>query len=249
LLDCFIGGLILELRHEVISRAPHSSLQAVSFAKLFEENFHPSSLAPKHKFPYFHAKSLIQNTSKLSLTANSNPPPLLPTPSKPNNLKRLTLVDIQSRREKGICLTCDEKYSPTHQSANKHYFLSRTQMYKASRLYKVRHLIYHTIPQWEAWLDSQDLITNDPYREFSSAAGPNSKLQHKQGFWLWEGRLLIPATSTIWHMILKEFHDSLVCGHAGTKRTLARIAAQFLLERDSSRWATICERLYKLSTS
>jgi len=129
LLDCFIGGLIPKLKHEVISRAPHSLLRAVSFAKLFEEKFHPSSLAPKHKFPYFPAKSLTQNTSKLSLTSNTNPPintnppPLLPTPPKPNNLKRLTPADIQFRREKGICFTCDEKYSLTHQCANKHYFL------------------------------------------------------------------------------------------------------------------------------
>jgi len=68
----------------------------MSFAKLFEEKFYPSSLAPKHKFAYFPAKSLTQNISKLSLTTNTNPPiktnppPLLPTPQKPNNLKCLT---------------------------------------------------------------------------------------------------------------------------------------------------------------
>jgi len=129
LLDCFISGLIPELKREVISRAPHSLLQAMSFAKLFEEKFHPSSLAPKHKFAYFPAKSLTQNISKLSLTTNTNPPintnppPLLTTPPKPNNLKRLTPADIQFRQEKGICFTCVEKYSPTHRCANKHYFL------------------------------------------------------------------------------------------------------------------------------
>jgi len=129
LLDYFIGRLIPKLKCEVISQAPHSLLQAVSFAKLLEEKFHPSSLAPKHKFPYFLAKSLTQNNSKLSLTTNTNPPintnppPLLPTPPKPNNLKRLTPADIQFCREKRICFTCDEKYSPTHRCANKHYFL------------------------------------------------------------------------------------------------------------------------------
>ena len=44
LLDYFIGGLIPVLKREVISRAPHSLLQAVSFAKLFEKKFQPSSL-------------------------------------------------------------------------------------------------------------------------------------------------------------------------------------------------------------
>jgi len=75
----------------------------MSFAKLFEEKFHPSSLALKHKIAYFPAKSLTQNTSKLSLTTNANPPintnppPLLPTPPKPNNLKRLTPADLRFR--------------------------------------------------------------------------------------------------------------------------------------------------------
>jgi len=72
LLDCFISGLIPELKREVISRAPHSLLQAVSFAKLFEEKFLPSFVAPKHNFPYLPAESLTQNTSELSLTANTN---------------------------------------------------------------------------------------------------------------------------------------------------------------------------------
>jgi len=39
-LDCFIDGLIPELKHEVISRAPHSLLQVVSFAKLFPHYLH-----------------------------------------------------------------------------------------------------------------------------------------------------------------------------------------------------------------
>jgi len=129
LLDCFISGLISELKHEVISRALYSILQTMSFAKLFEEKFQPSSLAPKHRIAYFLTKSLTQNISKLSLTTNTNPPIntnpplLLSTPSKPNNLKRLTLVGIQFHRGKEICFTCDEKYSPTHQCVNKHYFL------------------------------------------------------------------------------------------------------------------------------
>jgi len=46
----------------------------MSFAKLFEEKFHPSSLAPKHKFAYFPVKSLTQNILKLSLITNKNPP-------------------------------------------------------------------------------------------------------------------------------------------------------------------------------
>ena len=129
LLDCFISGLIPELKREVISQAPHSLLRLCHLINSSRKNFYPSSLAPKHKFAYFPAKSLTQNISKLSLTTNTNPPlntnqpPLLPTPLKPNNLKRLTPASIQFRREKRICFTCDEKYSPIHRCANKHSFL------------------------------------------------------------------------------------------------------------------------------
>ena len=95
-LICFISGLIPELKREVIYRTPHSLLQTVSFAKLF----HPSTLAPKHKFPYLPAKSLTQNTSKLSLTANinppinTNPPPLLLTPPPKS---QLTFNSVEKR--------------------------------------------------------------------------------------------------------------------------------------------------------
>ena len=58
LLDYFIGRLIPKLKCEVISQAPHSLLRLCHLINSSRKNFYPSSLAPKHKFPYFPSKSL-----------------------------------------------------------------------------------------------------------------------------------------------------------------------------------------------
>ena len=50
----------------------------------------------------------------------------MPTLLKPSHLNKLSPIDIQFRREKGLWLSCDEKYSLTHKCANKHYFLLQT---------------------------------------------------------------------------------------------------------------------------
>ena len=130
LLDYFIGGLSPELKREVISRCPHSLLQAVSFAKLLEEKFLPLPIDNKPRIPYYNPKPITQmppkspqptsNTPQMPKSANTV---VLSTPSKPTQLKRLTPADIQCRREKGLCFTCDEHYTLNHKCANKHYYL------------------------------------------------------------------------------------------------------------------------------
>ncbi|XP_015967238.1 uncharacterized protein LOC107490956 [Arachis duranensis] len=134
LLDCFVGGLHPELKREVKARSSIFLLQAVSLAKLFKEKFLPhtqrwrfavaqtlqpparptTTLAPKPLTTVSPAQPLPQN------------PPLLPTPPKPNTMHKLTSMEIQFRQEKGICFTCDERYSPSHKCASKHYFLIQT---------------------------------------------------------------------------------------------------------------------------
>ncbi|RDY09463.1 hypothetical protein CR513_06176, partial [Mucuna pruriens] len=46
----------------------------------------------------------------------SNLPPLFPTPN--HNIKKMTLVGMQLLREKGLCYTCDEKFSINHKCPN-----------------------------------------------------------------------------------------------------------------------------------
>ena len=143
LIDCFLWGLKPELKKKVISRCPHSLVHAVSLAKLFEDKFQPLIILNRTLSLNFNPRPLIQfpqksynptpqspkfnppiyKTSTLNTNQNTSNTPLLPSPPKPSNLKKLTPADIQFRRDKGICFTCDEKYSPIHRCTNKHYYL------------------------------------------------------------------------------------------------------------------------------
>lgn len=48
-----------------------------------------------------------------------------------------------------------------------------------------------------------------------------------EGLLYWKGSLVIPSTSTLIQQVLREYHNSPICGHSGIARTLARIIAQF----------------------
>jgi len=124
LLDCFIGGLKPEIRRDVIAHSPTTLMRSVSLAKLYEERYayknKPYNLSATPKIlstPYTPVSQTVKSTSL---------PPLLPTPThstfNPNNVKKLSPAEVQLRREKGLCFTCDEKYSLNHKCPNKHYF-------------------------------------------------------------------------------------------------------------------------------
>ena len=130
LLDCFISGLKTDIRHDLIAQSPHSLLKVVSLAKLYEEKYNTST------------KPLYTTTYSRNLTTNSSPylntnhkttfvSAILPTlsqkpfhqPPKSFNIKRISPLEMQIRREKGLCYTCDDKFSPTHCCPNKQYLL------------------------------------------------------------------------------------------------------------------------------
>ncbi|XP_020233863.1 uncharacterized protein LOC109813966 [Cajanus cajan] len=128
ILDCFLSGLKLEIRREVLAQSPNSVLKAVSLAKLFEEKYTPN---PK---PYFSSSYPKTSTTKPQNSPQSKTnalPPLLPTPNlqpftqpfKPSNVKNITPAEMQIRREKGLCYTCDDKFTPNHRCPNKQYLL------------------------------------------------------------------------------------------------------------------------------
>nr|KYP38561.1 hypothetical protein KK1_040187 [Cajanus cajan] len=130
LLDCFVGGLKPDIRRDVIAQSPTTLLRSVSLAKLYEEKYLPR---PRTYYPHPQTKTQSPNTS-LPLTQSlksSNLPPLLSSPTplttmtnqRNTNIKKMTSAEMQLRREKGLCFTCDEKFSPTHRCSNKQYML------------------------------------------------------------------------------------------------------------------------------
>jgi len=123
LLDCFVGGLKPDIRRDVIAQAPTILLHSVSLAKLYEEKYVPK---PRPSYPQFQTKTQTPNTSQQVTQSlkSTNLPPLLLKPvtnQKNTNIKRITTAEMQLRREKGLCFTCDEKFSSSHRCPNKQY--------------------------------------------------------------------------------------------------------------------------------
>jgi len=91
----------------------------------------PSAQQWKPTFPlmqpqYNHSKTILSPkpvTTIPHVHSQLQLPLLLPTLSKLGSLRKLSLVEIQFKRDKGLCFTCDEKYSQSHKCTTKHYFL------------------------------------------------------------------------------------------------------------------------------
>lgn len=93
---------------------PLNLMQAVDFAKLQEEKF--SELRKYQRFSY-------SNTSSSNLHTTSTIPPLLSKPPPNVPVKRLSTSELQERRDKGLCYTCDEKFLPGHKCKSKLFSL------------------------------------------------------------------------------------------------------------------------------
>nr|KYP41837.1 hypothetical protein KK1_036762 [Cajanus cajan] len=130
LLDYFVGGLKPELKRDVISQNPISLLQCVSLAKLYKEKYTPKNKL--HNTPYY-PKTQATNTSSITSQSirSTSLPPLLSFPqsstsisnTKTNPVKKLTAAEMQLHQEKGLCFTCDDKFTMSHRCPNKQYFV------------------------------------------------------------------------------------------------------------------------------
>ncbi|GJU68618.1 ty3-gypsy retrotransposon protein [Tanacetum coccineum] len=127
-------GLKDHIRRDVIAQAPKSLIHAGSLSRLFDEK-QPVTYSSKAKFATQSITPKTSNiTSSPSTTFSSYPPrpsplpPLLPTPqTKPlPPIKKLSPAEMQLHREKGLCFTCDEKFTWNHKCPNKQALLLMT---------------------------------------------------------------------------------------------------------------------------
>ena len=118
LIGCYIGGLREDIRAEVKLFRPTTLLHATSLARLQEDKIY----------------RLRRNTPKPPIFSTPPIPPIRPmsnpttiTRSSPGpNLKRLTWGEMQSRREKGLCYNCDEKFAPGHRCKTQQLYMLET---------------------------------------------------------------------------------------------------------------------------
>nr|KYP73578.1 hypothetical protein KK1_006221 [Cajanus cajan] len=126
LLDCFINGLKSDIKREVLVQLPTSLVRAVALAKLYDAKPTPTPHYSKNRFM---ASTQNRINSPLPSSQNSSLPGLLPTPkmqalptpTSSHSIKRMTAAEMQIRRDRGLCYTCDEKFTPSHRCPNRQF--------------------------------------------------------------------------------------------------------------------------------
>ena len=107
LLSCFISGLKLDICREVLALQPLSLHQAIGLTKLQEDKYNSlRRYPPTRPLP-------IPNSS-----CNQISSPFLPLPVA-ISIKRLSIIEQQIRRKKGLCFRYDEKFHPGHKCQRK----------------------------------------------------------------------------------------------------------------------------------
>jgi len=112
----------------VIAQGPESISKVVALVRLYEKKY--TNISPS----YIPTNRFHSNISEYQ-NKNNNLPPLLPTPNtKPlshmvniGSVKRMTPTELQIRREKSLCYTCDAKFTLNHRYPNKHMFLLQVE--------------------------------------------------------------------------------------------------------------------------
>lgn len=131
LLSCFVSDLTLEIRFEVQAHQPLSLTQAADLARLQKEKFfdhRPSPPPPCPRPPSLTNHGPLHPNPQLTLLPPSpRPSPSIPSssprPNPPPPFKHLTFEEIVSRRKRGLCFSCDEKYHKGHRCASRVFLL------------------------------------------------------------------------------------------------------------------------------
>jgi len=136
LLNCFLSGLHVEIRRDVVAQSPTSLLCTISFAKLYEDRHFPNVKNSSYIATpqYSHVSTQVHNhrQTQPQLIQKQAMHALLPTPLGPplkvtNNVKKISPAEMQIRREKGLCYFCDDKFTFNNRCPNRQFlFLQLT---------------------------------------------------------------------------------------------------------------------------
>ncbi|KAL5168400.1 hypothetical protein HKD37_11G030560 [Glycine soja] len=117
-LSCFISRLTPEIRKEVQAHQPLTLVHAAGLARLQEEKLLDARFLSRARAPTL-AKPPPRPLSSVTTS-------LLPTPMKTPMLvplKRLSTEELASRRERGFCFNCDERFQRGHKCASRMFLL------------------------------------------------------------------------------------------------------------------------------
>lgn len=101
--SCFVFGLRPEIQREVLALQPSALAAAIGLARLQEDR--------------------LADAQRNAFRPNLPNPSLLPTPSTSLPIRRLTPVEMQSWKDRGLCYNCDERFTPGHRCQSQQFLL------------------------------------------------------------------------------------------------------------------------------
>ncbi|CAM8934623.1 unnamed protein product [Rhodiola kirilowii] len=115
LLKRFLAGLKDEIHQEIVMLHPVNLQMAMGMARIAEQKLNSKrTWMPRPAFP--RASNTVANNSRGELRPTRNQPT---HGSSSPPFRRLTVAEMTTRREKGLCFNCDEKFAPGHQCKSK----------------------------------------------------------------------------------------------------------------------------------
>ncbi|XP_061351088.1 uncharacterized protein LOC133296155 [Gastrolobium bilobum] len=110
----FVAGLKPNIRSQVLIQRPQDIHAAFSLAKLYEDQHTDSNTGYKAQRQWTPRPPFTPNTS-----ANQSNTTKYPSTTSQLPIKRLSPEEMQRKREKGLCYSCDEKYVFGHKCKGK----------------------------------------------------------------------------------------------------------------------------------
>lgn len=133
-LNFFVWGLKLEIRRELLLLKPIDLSDAMAKAQLFEDRH--DDLSGRRRMettrPAWYSKPTTSSTwgGSTSITPQkSEPSHSSPQASSniPLPIKKLSPAELKDRRDKGLCFTCEEKFSYGHKCKNRMLILCASE--------------------------------------------------------------------------------------------------------------------------
>ncbi|XP_060195167.1 uncharacterized protein LOC132624400 [Lycium barbarum] len=124
ILHGFTSGLKPEIKDDVLIANPKTLDEAVHLAQLYEHKIQRDRGQPRSSWP--------KSQPLLPTPTSAFSPVSMPTSSVPKpklTIKRLSPTELRERREKGLCFSCDEKFTPGHKCKPSSHLLLITDEY------------------------------------------------------------------------------------------------------------------------
>lgn len=115
LLSCFVSGLKLDIRREILAQQPTTIAQAAGLAHLQEDKLHDLARVSRQRQSPWQLPSRNTPTPSMEVTPLAKSASrILPVPPTKPRFRHLSADEMNEKREKGLCFNCDQRWSRSH---------------------------------------------------------------------------------------------------------------------------------------